>query len=684
MRLSSLKIENYRQFKETQIDFNDELTIIAGANNSGKTSLVELFTKLFDFNSKFYIEDLSASEITKAGKQILKIIEDNTNDEGDGKDFDTGLLSSVNFPSISVELEITYNDGDIITLYSDYLIELREDIDAFFFLSETYIDSQKLIENMSVQVKHLTSKMKDNTSQRNLLKTLYQVFNDSLKTRYYYCNSRFDKDERNVLSENKFAELFNFKTINANRELDDQETDKSFAVSKEMVKLLSSDPNDDACQKWQNCLIETERFLREQFMGNNSVFDNLTTLSTTEINSKLKSLFETADDNIGQIAMETHVRERDIKNLLANILKTEYAFEEYQLDEGTQGLGFSNLVLIHTILQRFKSTIEEEKTNIFLIEEPEAHMHPQMQRVLLNFFQEYCDEAKNLQGLITTHSTEIIKSSSIDDMRVIRTTYDATNEKSVKDMRTFMSEIKDVKQKNLYSHLFEINFADIIFANKCILYEGDTEKLFIQKAFNTERWKKLENEYISFIQVGGAYVHHYKDLIEFLGIKSLIITDIDYAKSAGNIEDIESSGSSNAGLNRFFLNSSKSEKSPSIKEIYEWEQSDNLVRVAYQSVKDGYARTIEDSIIAKLTDAENVFDKKKGDEWNRLFEQLDLQIPNYVGDNKENRYSCRDVAEKISTNSKTDFVYSLILSDRLNFQDAIPNYIDEGLRWLRN
>ena len=46
MKLKKIAITNYRQFQNAVINFDDELTILAGANNSGKTSIIELFKRI--------------------------------------------------------------------------------------------------------------------------------------------------------------------------------------------------------------------------------------------------------------------------------------------------------------------------------------------------------------------------------------------------------------------------------------------------------------------------------------------------------------------------------------------------------------------------------------------------------------------------------------------------------------
>ena len=45
MKLKKIAITNYRQFQNAVINFDDELTILAGANNSGKTSIIEFFKR---------------------------------------------------------------------------------------------------------------------------------------------------------------------------------------------------------------------------------------------------------------------------------------------------------------------------------------------------------------------------------------------------------------------------------------------------------------------------------------------------------------------------------------------------------------------------------------------------------------------------------------------------------------
>ena len=76
----------------------------------------------------------------------------------------------------------------------------------------------------------------------------------------------------------------------------------------------------------------------------------------------------------------------------------------YYLGESSQGLGYSNMIYIHLQLKEYEKGVDPLKVNMFFLEEPESHMHPQMQQVFIKYLMDYYHT--KLQGLITTHSNE--------------------------------------------------------------------------------------------------------------------------------------------------------------------------------------------------------------------------------------------------------------------------------------
>ena len=81
MKLKKIAITNYRQFQNAVINFDDELTILAGANNSGKTSIIELFKRIFK-DKNFSKEDISAEYYSKLQYDFISCIDEIKDDDG--------------------------------------------------------------------------------------------------------------------------------------------------------------------------------------------------------------------------------------------------------------------------------------------------------------------------------------------------------------------------------------------------------------------------------------------------------------------------------------------------------------------------------------------------------------------------------------------------------------------------
>ena len=267
-------------------------------------------------------------------------------------------------------------------------------------------------------------------------------------------------------------------------------------------------------------------------------------------------------------------------------------------------------------------------------------------------------------------------------------------------MCMFLNDLKLNKKdiENEYNILYQINFADIIFADKVIMFEGDTERMYLKRLLQRTEYRVLEQQYIAFVQVGGAYTHRYRELIEFLKIKTLILTDIDYEKQEKTIDKIKGSYTTNGGLKDYYWHQKGKKKAIKIKDLYEWQKLGenkigDYIMVSFQGEKDGCTRTLEEAMLAKLYDlsiedtlSRGGWEKKKKDS------KLEFKIPKKNDKNAElevDETECvEETEEKLgvreivnaTSNYKTDFMYSVLLNEKE--KDVLPSYIEEGLKWL--
>lgn len=88
-------------------------------------------------------------------------------------------------------------------------------------------------------------------------------------------------------------------------------------------------------------------------------------------------------------------------------------------------------------LEEFYKSIDKNKVNVFFIEEPESHMHPQMQNVFIRFLKNYYID-KKLQGLITTHSNEIARMVGLDSLKEVLDLYCEIYAEKINERRRYI------------------------------------------------------------------------------------------------------------------------------------------------------------------------------------------------------------------------------------------------------
>ena len=692
MKIKTIEISGFRQISNATFNLEDRLTFLAGANNSGKTSLVELLNCVFNFG----IEKLSGEDFSVVNTQqwvnnvfpkILKYFQEGTEKEHIISNIhnlifpDTDEKNEVIIEPIKLKIQIDYDaTNDDIRNFADYIMDLDPSSSSFYFIYEYNVDNSLFKKNLKKNYDKLEHRIRKELSgsrknnDKNIKKIILKVYFESLSESIRFTDSNFANGGK--IDRKDFIKLFNFQKIMAGRTLDDTSTDRSKILSKNIVDIASEDKN------WAQTIESLPDTILEA-IENKDIEQLIKNTSIGSLKNTMSSISTTNGGQANEIIINMDITEESIKSLIKNITSAQYMLDNHYLNESSQGLGYSNLVYMHLQLEKFKKSIDPFLVNLFVIEEPESHMHPQMQYVFSQYLLTYFASKPELQGFITTHSHEVVRGAELSQLRVLRKI--DSFKCALYDLRTFHNLSADKPELlDFYNYFYAISFPDIIFADKVILYEGDTERMLINSLLKADQtpFPKLKSQYLSFVQVGGAYAVNYEPILKYLDIKSLIITDIDYGKECNTENKIKVSESTNDSINKLLNMKEKTENKKTINEIYSF-RGDNRqyvligdnICLTFQGEKDGYTRTLEEAMLCKLYNIK-VFDTLTKDQWKdkKNRDKLKYSIPN-----ADNPIGVRHIINSTSKN-KTDFMYSAVLNNKLI--DTLPYYIEEGLKWL--
>ena len=710
MKLVEMSITNYRQFKKADISFDNGITVLAGANNSGKTSLITLIKNVFNDEKSSYCEsDIPANNLHEWINKVYPIFESFFTGGYSAEEIDEDLVEHIlpkdeEKPQICIDttklkVHVSYNpNNDDIKLFADYIMDLDENKHDFFFEYYYEIKRTKFIKAISKEFEKIKKRfeeiqngkasLSDSTDEkrkhnielkeRYLKQKIVALYVNSIVPTCYFCDETYEN--RCQLDDAKqFRNLFNFCFIKASRPLDDDSSDHSHLISKQMIKMAKLD------EEWNELIDKLPDDIIKPIQDKD-ISKKVKETSLNSLKETITAIEETNGGRSGELMLDMLITEEDISDLLQRITTATYFVDGYYLGEESQGLGYSNMIFIHLQLNEYENRKDNCKVNVFFVEEPESHMHPQMQQVFIKYLIEHYKDS--IQGFITTHSNEMVRVAGITHLRVIRRIGSFLSElydpsKLIEGLKK-SSDPDDKLLADFYDWFFEIGYSELVFADKAIFYEGDTERLYIRKLLTLEKYKKLKQQYIAYIQVGGAYAKNYQKMIELLGIKSLIITDIDYSKDAETVDKISDSVITNATINGFYKIENPG-TTPTVKDLYIWKDakkniiSNGLIYTCFQTNVDGYARTLEEAMLSKYfsIDVTMSFTKK---EWTKKRDESKLKfvIPT-KGIKEDEQIKLRDIL-KSTSGSKTNFMYSVIINKKA--EKTEPDYIQGGLKWL--
>lgn len=668
---------NYRLLKDFSIDLEDNLSLIIGKNNSGKTSVLYVLDKFINSSSKtkFSWDDFSIKfrqDLDKSIKDNYKYVYDNEN-----------------FPGIYLRIFVKYESNDDLSNLSDYMLDLDEN-NNFIILEFSYMLSYNEFSNLNDD--YLKTTDKNDFLEKNFEK-------------YFKLNTKsiiYDKDneKEGTVSKNIKAninKLISFKYLAAKRDTSNEEENKISNLASNYYKNIDNNLDDEIINTFNEIIDGTDDKIDGVY---NEIFKDIT--------NKIKK-FGGVKEEESLIKIISSINK---EKLLEGNSKVIYEEDNYQLPENYNGLGYLNLFYmifdIELKLMDFRKDSEEDDSpadiNLFFIEEPEVHTHPQMQYIFIeNIKKLLSDGCKtngnklNLQTILSTHSSHIVSKCDFNDIKYFYK--DNINRNIISKNLTDLEREYD---KNIFKFLKQyltLNRSELFFTDKAIFIEGDTERILlpnimkmIDESGNTDSLPLLSQN-ISIVEVGN-HSKIFEKFIDFIGLKTLILTDIDSGKlnernTVVKCSVDEGTRTTNSSLRFFFskklrdidkneelekLKSLKFKNKVFIKIDGKWsENEEGILMVSYQTFneeKNYYPRTFEDAFISLnkqfIIDNKKIFDSLKNKEEIRSNNDFYKLTENIIG-------------------KKPDFAIEILIANNVdeNISWSIPDYIKEGLLWLK-
>lgn len=145
-------------------------------------------------------------------------------------------------------------------------------------------------------------------------------------------------------------------------------------------------------------------------------------------------------------------------------------------DLATNSLGYNNLLYIATVFAELELIKDSDIFTILLIEEPEAHLHPQLQVKFIKFLETLADTLPNAQVIVSTHSPVLASSVKID-----RLIHLVGKEDSISSTTISQKDFDNSDAVSYINRWLDVTKSTMLFSRGIILVEGIAETLVLPK-----------------------------------------------------------------------------------------------------------------------------------------------------------------------------------------------------------
>lgn len=489
MRLTQVKIENFRSFGEEQeIDITNN-TVLIGNNSSGKTTVLQAISKLFSNKQSDRIIRRSDFHLPR-GEEPGK----NSNELHIETRFDFDELDK-NGNSASIPIFFKYLTVD--ETCSKPFLRIR--------LESKYQDDGTSEGTIETNIFYITSPDVEFSENSKKFATRFEL--DKIRLLYVPALRHADK-ELAYSSGSMLSRLVN--SINWKQD----DVDNILRKIEELNNLLLFDTGtlkliDDAIQdSWK-------KFYKEERYSNTSL-----TFNNNDIKDLLKKL-----------------------ELLFSPTVTEDKFKVTDLGDGLNSLFYFSLVdtildIEAEILSKRGGNEEEQKFKILppvltivAIEEPENHIAPHHIGKLVRRFSAIAENS-NSQVMMSSHSPAIVKRIDPENLRHLR-----VNENGSSLVKKIILP-ENIDEQYQYVKGAVQAYPELYFSKLVVLGEGDSEELLLPKLFELFG-NEIDSSQISVVPLGGRHVNYFWKLLSELDIPYITLLDLDNERYGGGMGRIK-------------------------------------------------------------------------------------------------------------------------------------------------
>lgn len=711
MKLSKIEVNNFRLLNNFILTPEDNLSLIIGKNNTAKTSLLTVLDKFINYqkSKSFTFNDLNIETQGTLKNYFLSNIPT--------KEEYKNIL-------IILKLYISYTETDDISNLSKWFVDLTKDNNTVVLSYEYILDYENIAKMYADFLDFACKPQKNDHDTISKEISICKFFNMGIKDYFNLIikTIQYDEIEQKLNNDVFFTissvadlrDTIAFDFVGAKRDVSNKNNNS--VLSQQVVNIFNT--NEDNCT-----MKETYMDLRRALIRSDYEIGNAYSVIFGAIKEVIKKFGGMVPD-ASQIEVMSDLKAEE---LLKNNATVVYQHGGQNLPEHYNGLGYMNLFSILFELESVFARIIRGKNekpadiNLIFIEEPEAHTHPQMQYIFIKNIKELmreklkrADSVKvNYQCFLSTHSSHIISSCDFDDIKYLKKREDGTSveAKNIQELQKLYEKDGD-SGKDAYRFLKQyltINRSELFFTEKAIFVEGDSERILLpammKKIDKKHPQNALLSQNISIVDGAGSHSKIFSKFIQFIGLKSLIITDIDTyydIPHANNKQEHCSCPSSdpravytwNSSLRffhcrkddktcQYFLNPMPMHKTVGYDPNTEtWEaRADGCIFTAYQFSKNGdYGGcSFEDAFIEE----NKAFILEHG-------KKFDSLKPKWFTEFQSTTNSF-DLAQN-GIKKKSAFALDVLLHEpEIAATDTTPNntwvvplYIREGLEWLRD